>query len=805
MADKKQNKVLSPIQKIFGEDFNLPLFLTIFKRSLIWIFLFIAMALGAVQLYDRYTPDNFQAASKLMYKEKEASKALEFVEKNNINEALQDVEIIKSADVLKRVVARLPLQVSYFNEGKVLNKELYPSAAYQVDVNVLDSNVCDLPIYVQFHPDKTASISYNLHGKQAMDGLKPGELYASPHFEFIITVPPEREQEIYRNQEDVKYFFVINHPKTLVNKFSSKISVAFTSSRTQTISINVTDHEPAKAADIANAVAEVYIDYDLERQKESATGALRFIQQQIDSIDKDLLSYEELLKRFKVENKMVNPENERGFLMGRFETLEEQQTELSRQAASLQWLKKYLEDGKTVSAISQEMIDDKFVGLATYINQIAQLEEEKKELNVSVTEHHLRMQYIDEQLKGAREDLYANIEAAENRLELEGKYLALKASNFENEFSSLPDKEAEYARLRRGNELKEKYFLMLKDRETEFEITKAGIVPNYIILKKAEGAALISPKLRLIQMAGIGLGLFLGLFLVVVRYLLQNKFQTISEVEDLSEVPVLGLIPRHKNKNDVAEIVVGNNPKSIISESFRSIRSNLEFLSANDGRAKTVVITSTVSGEGKTFVALNLASVLNMINKKVIIVDFDMRKPKVHKAFNQENTKGTSTILINKTTVDECIYPSGIENLDFIPSGPIPPNPAELIISGNRNIMLDYLKTKYDILVIDTPPIGLVADSLELIKAADYPLYILRAEYSKREFINFPNKLYKEQKAGNLGVILNDAKLSYGGYGKYNYSYGYGYGYSKKYGGGYYADEEKDTPAWSKFWRRFSS
>ena len=235
---------------------------------------------------------------------------------------------------------------------------------------------------------------------------------------------------------------------------------------------------------------------------------------------------------------------------------------------------------------------------------------------------------------------------------------------------------------------------------------------------------------------------------------------------------------------------MNKNPKSIIAESFRAIRSNMQFISGTEGK-KLLAVTSTVSGEGKTFCAINIAGIIAYSGKKVVILDLDMRKPKIHLGFGVENTLGMSTLLIKSKEISECIHHSELENLDFITSGPIPPNPSELIINGELEKIVKQLHLIYDFVIIDNPPIGLVSDAMEILKIADYPIYVFKNEYSKKYFVNNVDRLILDNGISKLSIILNaveHGKSAYGGGYGYGYGGGYGYGY-----GGYYEDEPKES------------
>ena len=276
---------------------------------------------------------------------------------------------------------------------------------------------------------------------------------------------------------------------------------------------------------------------------------------------------------------------------------------------------------------------------------------------------------------------------------------------------------------------------------------------------------------------------------------MHDQITSLNEITKSSSatIGILGIVPKYKSNIPISQLIVDKSPKSKITESFRTIRTNMQFIS-NKKSAKIIAITSTISGEGKTFIALNLAGIIAFSGKKVIVLDLDMRKPKLHLGFGAENNNGMSTLLIEKDAVENCIRHSDLDGLDFITAGPIPPNPSELIINGKLDELIEKLKLDYDMIVIDTPPVGLVTDGIPVIQKADYPIYIFKANYSKKNFIQNVDRIINENNVPKLAVILNSVDVESKGYG-YNYGYGYGYGYGYNYGssttyGGYYTDDD---------------
>ena len=293
----------------------------------------------------------------------------------------------------------------------------------------------------------------------------------------------------------------------------------------------------------------------------------------------------------------------------------------------------------------------------------------------------------------------------------------------------------------------------------------------------------IFPNKLIVYAVGLAGGVLLGLGLIAARYFMHNTITNVRELERNTKASVLGIIPTYdKEKMEVSRLVVDKNPKSAISESIRSIRTNLDFISSAK-KKRLISVTSTISGEGKTFVTVNLGGIIALSGQRVIILDLDMRKPKVNLAFGAENTRGVSTILIERHSVQECIQPTTINSLQFISAGPTPPNPSELILSDRFDLMIQELFLTYDVVLIDTPPVGLVTDGILIMRKADIPLYIVRADYSRKAFIKNMNRLMRSNNFTRMCTILNDAQ-SGGGHG---YGYGYGYGYGD-YGQGYYEE-----------------
>jgi tyrosine-protein kinase Etk/Wzc len=330
--------------------------------------------------------------------------------------------------------------------------------------------------------------------------------------------------------------------------------------------------------------------------------------------------------------------------------------------------------------------------------------------------------------------------------------------------------------------------MSLVQSKADLEIARAGTVINFVILAPANTPVLpIHPTKKLIYGIGAAASIILCIIFLLVRYILSDEITGLAELERLVKLPVLGIVPNYKyeKKNGHSQMVIHHQPKSIVAESLRTIRTNMDFMKVGDSN-KIISITSTISGEGKTFVSVNLAAIFALSQYKVIVLDLDLRKAKVHVAFNDEKAdKGMSTILIGRDTPEDCIRKTELGNLDYIPVGPLPPNPSELLLNPEFDRLIEYLKSKYDFIIMDTPPIGLVTDGVLVMQKADLPIYIVRAGYSKRAFAKTIMKVNQMNRVVKLSLILNGTNTG----NRYGYGHGYGYGYG--YGQGYYEEQPK--------------
>jgi len=779
----------------FSNDFELGLFLYVLRKSIWWIVLFFVLSIIGVFAYLRYSETIYNSKTIIQLSKQDKANEILQVGNNfeNNNKLAEAIEILKSQVFLKRVSDRLNIPVSYFNEGTFKNYELYKSSPYLVNAKIKNSIWENNPIYISIDVDKRVGILKLGKNNLKTINFKLNEWFRNNEIELSVTLNPfiKPKDAIAGLRRLDKSYFILNSESSNLNIIKSNLDVKVINDQSQSISIEIKNTDPNKAADIANAIAEEFQIYGVEKESESSKKILDFIDEQLNTVFYDLKQSESNIEEFRKKYHYSSDDNLKANSFSRFSKLEDQLLKIELDEMVLSDLQKDLQKNKSIDSyllLSLLAGSEEETSIRSVTSELKKLSIEKENLLYNLTPGSEAVKQINNQIEIQKKLLFESINSYRNKLKTKYTNLKGKSTEISSGIDAQPDREMEYSRLMRMFNINEKYYTLLLEKKTEFSISNAGFVSTTSILESAiPNLTPASPSKKSAISVGIILAFLLSLILLSVRYFLNDQLLSLNEIvkQTRASIPTLGIVPVYESDVPVSQLIVQNNPKSIITESFRTIRSNMQFISNSEG-PKLAALTSTVSGEGKTFVALNIAGIVAYTGQKVLIIDLDMRKPKIHKGFGVQNEKGISTILIGVNSIEDCVQKTVIPTLDFITSGPEPPNPSELIISEKMNTLIEELKTRYDFIVIDNPPIGLVSDALPILKQVDYPIFIFRSEYSKKSYIQILDRLKNESKISNLSVVLNAVNINRSGYG-YSYGYGYGYGYTQNYG--YYTDD----------------
>lgn len=751
------------VQSLQAEGIDFNKLKIVVLSNWIWLISIFLIINSIAYLIVRYTKNLYESSSILKLDiKKEAS---EFgikaaLDDQNITLISGEIEIIQSRLFLNRVLDSSSLYVSYFSIGRVLNDELFQSKPFTIEYKATNQNLFNRPIYF----DETGPDNFSLRIGDRGDEIKG-------RYNDIVTLDglelSFRKHGNFVKGDEIGYFFVINSREFLLDYMLGNLTAEPLNFNANTVRISFKDNNPYKARNILNKIDTIYLQYSNEQKNLATKQKIDWISKELVNIEKKMENFEDYFENFTLQNRTNDLDGglrETVKLINSIDTLRFELTQRLNEVNAL--IDGFHSDNFFVSLSRRHLLPP---GLTKDLEMLEQLYMEQQKLKLSYNEitfayrskqkeiETIRQKSLDQLIQLRAESLKSLQQANQNKARLE------------NEFANLPDKSTEYSKNLRFYKLNEQFYLSLMQSKSEFEITQAGSIPDFKILSPATmPVSPISPNHLMITGIGFVASILLILFLVGTLYLTNNRITSLSEIERIENLPILGVVPSSKHLDEAGLHIIGH-PKSMVSEAIRTLRTNLEFFNVH-GNQKVIAISSTVSGEGKSFIAMNLGGVLALSNKKIILLDLDMRKPKDLMATGQESkTRGISTILIRKNTWQECLVKTSLETFDYIPSGPHPPNPSELLMHSEFDVLLNELKEIYDYIILDTPPVGLVTDGIMAMKRADISIYIFRANYSKKDFLFALQRIININKFSNITTLLNALP------NRGDQSYGYGY------------------------------
>ncbi len=749
----------------------------LFRKHVWWIVFIVVLTNLAAHLYIRYTRPVYESESVVkLGVEKQANILGINTLEQNLDNMAGEMELLKSDLFFTKVAEIARMDISYYARGRIKFQERYQNSPFRVEYAIYDANAYDHPFDVEILNNEQFVFSYEKEGEVVSRAYLFGEEVSSPGFRFVVTLTGDYVSP----RDDVRYYFTVNSEKAVKSYLSQSMNVEPVNLKANTIRIGFQGHDRHKVRDLVAIMDSVYLEYTLEKKNEATEKQIVFLDEQLTTVEDRLGRYETYFEDFTIQNRTNDLSSEIGEAIAKLEAVELKRFELTQMQEAIADLEEQVENEEIILA-EPTLFNEYPSDITTYIQELNKLVSERELLAGSYKEKTYAIQLKDQRIALLKKNILELLQGYQASLDQETNEIAKNKEEIEKEFIRLPSRGTDYNRNQRYYALYEEIFLSLIQKKNELEIARAGTVTDFVVLSPATlPGAPVAPEVLLIRGAGGVVGVVLSVAFLLIAYVMHDKISSQSELERYTQVPVVGSIPKYKRAKSVpAVLVVNESSKLAVSEAFRTIRTNLQFMGLS-GNRQVVSVTSTVSTEGKTFVAVNLASIMAMSGRKIVLLDLDMRRPKIHFAFDTENTaKGMSTILIEKYALDDCIQHSKIDNLDFIPAGAIPPNPAELIGSQKFTDTLEELKNRYDLVVIDTPPVGLVTDGRLIMEKADVPLYVVRADFSRKVFIKNIDRIQTTRKHENLSLILN----SVDSVNEYGYAY-------EKYGQNYYTSEE---------------
>ena len=700
-----------------------------------------------------------------------------------------EVEVLHSRTLLKKVVEELDLYINYRTRENLRPVELYKDTPVKVwltpeEAEKLPNGAAVLEVVLK--PGGKLSVSTEIDEQEfKQDFDKLPALLTTPYGTFSFTPGDsaivEKEQEIT---------VTVAAPRIMANGYANALSVEPTSKTTTIAQITLQNTSPQRGVDFINKLIEIYNRDANDDKNEVASKTAEFIDERIKIINGELETTEKELETFKRDAGLTDLKSDAQLALSENSEYEKKRAENSTQLRLVQFLSEYANNPDHAYEVLPVNVGLTDTGLTELINRYNEMLLERKRLLRTSSESNPVVVNLDASIRAMRSNVQTTILSVQKGLMITKADLERQAGKYAGRITSAPGQERQLVSISRQQEIKAGLYLMLLQKREENAITLASTANNARIVDEAQAELFpVSPKGKLIYLIAFVLGIAIPVGIIYIIELLRYKIEDRSDVKKLTTVPIIGDIPASDNMPKEGSVVVRENQNDMMAETFRNVRTNVQYMLGSN--QKVVLITSTTSGEGKSFVAVNLAISFALLGKKVVIVGLDIRKPGLNKAFQMSHKEdGITRYLADPEHTDlmSLLQQSNVTpNLYILPGGAIPPNPTELVARDSLVQAVDRLKKEFDYVILDTAPIGMVTDTQLISRVADMSIYVCRAGYTPKAGYLFINELRDHKKLPNLCTIINDVniktgKYGYGTYGKYGYgrTYGYGYGYDEK-------------------------
>jgi capsular exopolysaccharide synthesis family protein len=755
-----------------------------------WPFLsiLILLSLAGAWIYIRYKLPVYQTTAALLIKDDKNNNngsntdlmdALDiFGSKKNVE---NEVEVLQSKTLMQEVVKNLHLYAPITVEGRVLNSNAYAISPVVVEAKESDSieDVQKIP----FTYDKVLEqIKMNKEAYPLNQWIKTsyGILRFLKNKNYKSTAEAGRANDFY---------FSLNSVKRAANEILNQMQITPSSKQSTVIDLSIEGTVPKRGEDILNELLKVYNRAAILDKNVLAANTLKFVQDRLNYVVNELDSVENKLQNYKAQNKITDISAQGQIYLENVAANDQKISDINVQLAILDQVEKYVNNKGDLGGVVPSTLGVADPALTDLLQKLSDLELQYTQTKKIVPENNPAVIALVDGIDKLKPGIIENIQSQRKNLVAAKNDLTVNSTSYSSMLKTIPEKERELLSISRQQAIKNNIYTFLLQKREETALSYASAVADSRVIDKAQSSDIpISPKKKLIYLAAIMTALVLGFIIIYIKEILTRTVQQRADIEKNTDIPFLGEVVYDRSKSP---IVISEGKRSFIAEQFRLLRTSLSYLGINEAHKK-ILITSSIAGEGKSFIAINLGISLSLMGKKVILIELDLRKPKLSEQFNISRQVGISNYLINKMQIDEIIKGTHVKNLYLIPSGPIPPNPSELISNNKLTELLKHIETLFDYIIIDTAPVGPVTDALILSPICDVTLFVVRHDYTPKAFLKKLQLQYKNNTLKNPAIIYNGIKAK--GIGGYGYRYGYGYGYG-------YTEDVKNNKKWRNFFR----
>jgi len=783
------------------EGFDFKNLLSLIVRQWQWFLLFAVIGFSGAYFYTKISKPLFTVTSSIMIPEKSSGlgsdmtnmfKGMVDQPQNNI---FNQIEIITSYAPINETLLNLRWETSWFKKSLFVWHGIYKQEPFLVQEGQSFVNLKGVPINITPTSDTGYSISVK---ENVIINDVPTELafegtgsYGSPFVNTWFNFTLDKKPNIDKVPEG-QYQFVFNDLNHLTLNYKKKIKATLKTKLSDIVQCQITGEEPLKDGQFLNELLKVYINGKMDLQNEAQRRSLDFINKQLTGISDSMNSAGTRYTNFRAKNNIINLDAEGTMVMNNLKDLESERATSQMQLDYFNNILTYLnEPGNQKQLISPSVVGIQDPMLNSLVVKLGELYNRRQVVSFSTKENNPALGLIDKELAQTRSQLSENLRNLINNASKSISTLKDRQSTINVELNKLPEKEQQMIDIQRQFNVTNDLYTFLLKKRAETNITLASSVPDVQIIDIArpDDALPVGLPRSLILLIGIILGIGLPLLTIVLLKMFDSKIRTQEDIENNTKVPIIGNV---MHDTSGTALTVAENPKSVMAEAFRTFRTNLQYM-LTENQGNVISVQSTHPGEGKTFISINLASILAMNDKKVVIIGVDLRKPKLHHVFDLSNEKGLSTYLIGYDKLEDVIFPTTVNNLSMIPSGPIPPNPAELLGKPEMRQLLEELRTKFDYVILDNAPVSYVTDGIITGQLSDLNIFVLRYGVSSKQQIDMINHYGEKQLISHLAILVNDIKLeSFGySYSKYSrYEAYYHYSYKKSYNYTYYSSDD---------------
>ncbi|TGE04318.1 GumC family protein [Hymenobacter fodinae] len=762
-------------ESFHSEEFESTNYRHILSKYLSYWYLFVlgvVLSLGAAVLYLRYATPQYNISSLLLIKDKrnetEINPTEKFTDFSRLNAGKNvdnEIVLLKSVSLMHRVLSELSLQATYRVKGGIRQQEVYQDQIpFKLLISHLDSAAYGQSVTVHI----TSNNSFELEDKTQRSTHQFGQILRKPYGTFtLVSLPAVRGT---RRTQPVTITF--QNPQKLANHYAKSLRVVPVNKQASVLSLSLTDAVPARGKDIINKLVEVYNKEAVEDKNATATNTINFIDGRLQGLSSELTDVEKEDENFKRKNQVADVSSQVTQSLREAGEYSKQISNYGIQIEVLESIENYITQSENQQQLIPGTLNVEDATLASLIAQYNDLQLDRDRMLRTTEASHPVVQNMNDQLANLRQNIQENLRTVKNNLTITRRNLLAKNSQFGSRIQQVPTIERGILAINRQQELKRALYLYLLQKREEAALSLAATVSNSRIVDRAIAEDYpVSPNKTTVLLVALLVGLGLPLAFVYVKELMNDKVQLLQDVQWVTTAPILGELI-HDRTNEA--IVVAN--QTPIAEMFRLIRINLQF-AAREQDNKVLLVTSSMSGEGKTFFSLNLGASLVLTGKKVVIVGLDLRKPNAITNQPLTDSPGITDYLVSDAvSVDDIVKPStALPGLYVVDSGPTVANPSELMLSPKVDKLIDILKESFDYVLIDSAPVGQVADAFSLAPYIDSTIYLVRYNFTHKAQLEIINRIQAGHKLKQVMLVVNDANKA----NLRDYGYGNGYGYYK--------------------------